>query len=127
MLIYWATDHPAHGETATKILRHVELNEKACTSALSLYLFDTVLSRLDLEEYDLQAFLGSVAGLRNLRIEPVNEKTYLRAAEVKRELGVPLDVAVGIVVAQDRKADAVYSNNPDFDSGPLPRIFAPPV
>ena len=30
VLIYWATDHPKHGETATKIVKHVELNLGAC-------------------------------------------------------------------------------------------------
>lgn len=127
VLVYWATDHPEHGDTATKILRHIELNEKGCTSALSLYLFDTVLANLDIEDYDFGAFLSALGDLRNLKLEAVNEKVYARAADVKRELDVPMDVAVGIVVATDRKADTIYSNNPDYDKGPVRRVFRAPA
>lgn len=123
VLVYWALDHPEHGETATRLLRHIEVNEKACTSALSVYLFDGVLADLGTEGYDLGRFLDEVGKIRNLRIEAVNEKHYQRAAEIRRELDVPLDVAVGLVVAQDKKADAVYSNQAAWDKGPLPRRF----
>lgn len=124
VLVYWALDHPEHGETATRLLRHIELNEKGVTSALSLTLFDGVLGSLDLPDYDLSKLLDELDRLRNLRVEPLTEKVVARATAVRRELKVPLDVAVGIVVAEDRRADAVYSNNAAYDKGPLPRRFA---
>lgn len=123
VLVYWALDHPEHGETATRLLRHIEVNEKACISALSVYLFDSALSQLAPEEYELGRFLDEVDKVRNLRVEALNAKHYQKAAEVRRELGVPLDIAIGIVVAQEKKADGVYSNQSAWDLGPLPRLF----
>jgi predicted nucleic acid-binding protein len=123
VFLYWALDHPDHGETATRLLRHIELNEKAVTSALSLFLVDGVLGELDLPDYDFGLLLAALEKLRNLRVEPVTEKILFEAAKVRGDLDVPLDVAVGIVVARDRKADAVYSNNAAYEKGPLPRRF----
>lgn len=124
VLVYWATDHPDHGDTATRLLKHIELNEKAVTSALALYLFDQVLDELAIDGYDLETFLNQLGKLRNLRIEPVTGETLRRAAQVRRELDVPLDVAVGLIVAKDRRADAVFSKNAAYDKGDLPRRFA---
>jgi predicted nucleic acid-binding protein len=123
VLVYWALDHPEHGETATRLLRHIEVNEKACTSALSLYLFDAVLAELEVPDYDLGRFLDELQRIRNLRIEPLTERHHEKAAPVRRELDVPLDVAIGLVVAQEKKADAVYSNQAAWEKTPLPRRF----
>lgn len=123
VFLYWALDHPDHGEAATRLLRHVELNEKACTSSLALYLMDGVLRSLEPDDYDLGRLLATLEKLRNLRVEPLTEKTLLEAARVRGDLDIPLDVAVGLVVARDRKADAVYSNNGAYEKGPLPRRF----
>lgn len=123
VLVYWALDHPEHGETATRLLRHIEVNEKACTSALSVFLFDSVLRDVAPKEYGLDRFLDELAKVRNLRIEALNEKHYVKAAEVRRELDVPLDIAIGLIVAQEKKADGVYSNQAAWDKGPLPRLF----
>jgi PIN domain nuclease of toxin-antitoxin system len=125
VFLYWALDHAEFGQTATAILRHIELNEKACTSTLSLYLIDGVLSDLDLPDYDFAQLVHTLEKIRNLKIEPLSDKTLLSAATIKEELDVPLDVAAGIVIAGDRKADAVYSNNADWEKGPLPRVFKP--
>ncbi len=126
VFLYWTLDHADHGETATKLLRHVELNEKACTSALSLYLADGVLKEMELEDYDFAQLVHLLEKIRNLRIEPLTEKTLTGAATVRDELDVPLDIAAGIVVAKERKADAVYSNNAAWEKGPLPRLFKNP-
>lgn len=126
VFLYWALDHSEYGETATKLLRHVELNEKACTSALALQLADGVLSELDLEDYDFAQLVMTLEKIRNLRIEPLTEKTLIQAAKVRDELQIPMDVAVGIVTAGERKADGVYSNNLAWEKGPLPRLFNTP-
>ena len=125
VFLYWALDHAEFGDTATRLLRHIELNEKACTSSLSLYLMDGVLSQLDAPDYDFAQLVHTLEKIRNLKIEPLTEKTLMGAATVREELDVPLDVAAGIVVATDRKADGVYSNNADWEKGPLPRLFKP--
>lgn len=125
VLVYWATDHAEHGDAATRLLRHIELNEKAVTSALSIYLFDAALAPLGIEDYDLGSFLDQVAKLRNLKVEALNPSIYRSAVRLRSELDVPLDVAVGIATARAKKADGVFSNNPAYDKGPLPRRFAP--
>lgn len=126
VFLYWALDHQDHGESATRLLRHIELNEKAVTSSVTLYLMDGVLSEMDLEDYDFAQLVHTLEKIRNLRIEPLTEKHLMSAAAVRDELDVPLDVAAGIVVASERKADAVYSNNPAWEKGPLPRVFKKP-
>lgn len=123
VFLYWALDHAEFGNTATQVLRHIELNEKACTSSLTLYLIDGVLGDLEPDDYDFAQLVHTLEKIRNLKIEPLTEKTLKSAAAVRDELEVPLDVATGIVVATDKKADAVYSNNADWEKGPLPRLF----
>lgn len=126
VFLYWALDHSEYGETATQLLRHIELNEKACTCALSLQLVDGVLSDLELEDYDFAQLVMTLEKIRNLRIEPLAEKTLIQSAKVRDELEVPMDVAVGIVVAGERKANAVYSNNLAWEKSPLTRLFDSP-
>jgi predicted nucleic acid-binding protein len=121
IFVYWATDHPEHGKRATEILRHVELNEKAVTSALSLWLFHKVMRNA--QGYSLAAFLEQVTRLRNLRIVPLDSDAFKDAAESAKKFGVSEEVAVAYSVAKDRGADMAYSTNPEFDKTDLKRVF----
>lgn len=125
VLIYWATDHPKHGETATRIMKHVELNEKACTSSLALYLFHLTLDRNGAEDYDVHKFLQELGRLRNLRVHPVDMDVMQRGARAAKTFGVSLETGIQYVVAKERGAEAVYSTNAEFDKTDLPRRFKP--
>ena len=76
--------------------------------------------------YELSAFIQEIGKLRNLRVEPVGMEHLRRADPLRRELQIPLDVAVGLIIAKDKRADGIYSNNPAYDRGPLPRGFEKP-
>lgn len=121
VFIYWATDHPKHGPRATEILRHVELNEKAVTSSLSLWLFHKVMR--DHNGYSLRSFVDQITRMRNLKVVPLDAETLARASEVMRERNVPEEIAVATVVARDKGADAVYSTNAEFDRTEFKRVF----
>lgn len=121
VFVYWATDHPQHGRRATEILRHIELNEKAVSSSLSLWLFHKVMRNA--QGYSLMAFLDQVTRLRNLKFAPLDADTLHDAAEAAKRFSVGEETAVAYAVAKDRGADSVYSTNPEFDRTDLPRTF----
>ena len=121
IFVYWATDHPEHGKRATEILRHVELNEKSVSSALSIWLFHKVMRGA--QNYTLNAFLDQVTRFRNLRFVPLDPEVMRDAAEAMKRFAVTEEVAVAYAVAKDRGADVIYSNNPEFDKTDIKRVF----
>lgn len=121
VFVYWATDHPTRGERATQIIRHIELNEKAITSALTLWLFDNVMR--DHEGYSLRLFVDQVTQLRNLKVIPLEADQLVDAQERARENRLSPHVALAWVVADSKGADAVYSTNDEFDRTKLRREF----
>lgn len=121
VFVYWATDHAEHGKRATEILRHVELNEKAVTSTLSLWLFNKVMRNA--QNYTLSGFLTQVTKLRNLKFVGLDVDVLQEAAEAAKKYSLSEEVAVAYAVAKDRGADAVYSTNPEFDRTDLKRLF----
>lgn len=121
IFVYWATDHPEHGKRATEILRHVEVNEKAVSSALTLWLFHKVMRGA--QNYTLQGFLDQVTRFRNLRFVALDSDVLRDSAEAMKKFGVPEEVAVAYAVAKDRGADAVYSTNVEFDKTDMKRVF----
>lgn len=121
IFVYWATDHSEFGKRATEILRHIELNEKAVSSALSLWLFHKVMRGA--QNYTLNAFLDQITRFRNLRFVPLDPDVLRDAAEAMKRFGVSEEVAVAYAVAKDRGADVVYSTNHEFDKTDLKRAF----
>lgn len=121
VFVYWATDHPEHGKRATEILRHIELNEKAVTSTLTVWLFHKVMRNA--QNYTLTSFLNQVTRLRNLKFVALDVDGLRDAAEAAKQYNLSEEVAVAYAVAKDRGADAVYSTNPEFDKTDLKRVF----
>lgn len=121
VFLYWATDHPKHGQRATEILRNVELNEKAVTSAFALFLFDKVMEGT--EGYSLRNFLDQVGKIRNLKVVPLEADHLREAGQARKKFRVPMEVAVAYAVAQSRGIQAVYSANTEFDKTDLRRQF----
>lgn len=121
IFVYWATDHPEHGKRATEILRHVELNEKSVSSALSIWLFHKVMRGA--QNYTLTAFLDQITRFRNLRFVPLDPEVMRDAAEAMKRFAVSEEVAVAYAVAKDRGADVIYSSNTEFDKTDIKRVF----
>lgn len=121
VFVYWATDHPEHGQRATEILRHIELNEKAVTSSLSFWIFNNVMR--DHPGYSLKVFMDQVTRLRNLKIVPLEADNLSEGGDVAKERNVSLATGVAAVIAKERGADGVYSMNPEFERAGLKRTF----
>jgi predicted nucleic acid-binding protein len=121
IFVFWASDHPEHGKRATEILRHVELNEKAVSSALTLWLFHKVMRGA--QNYTLTAFLDQITRFRNLRFVPLDADVLRDAADATKKFNVSEEIAVAYAVAKDRGADVIYSANPEFDKTDIKRVF----
>lgn len=121
VFLYWATDHPEHGERATEILRHIELNEKAVTSVFTLWLFDRVMQ--DTDGYSFRAFLDQVQKIRNLKILPLETDHLVDAEEARKKYGLPLETAIAYAAARDRGCRAIYSTNETYENTDLKREF----
>lgn len=121
VFVYWATDHAEHGRRATEILRHIELNEKAVSSALSLWLFHKVMRNA--QGYSFPAFLDQVTRMRNLKFVALDADGLRDAADAVKRFGLSEEAGVAYAVAKDRGADAIYSTNPELDRTDLKRIF----
>lgn len=121
VFLYWATDHPEHGERATEILRHIELNEKAVTSTFTLWLFDRVMH--DTEGYSFRAFLDQVQKIRNLKVLALETDHLADAEDARKKYGLPMETAVAYAVARDRGCRAIYSTNDAYKATDLKPDF----
>lgn len=121
VFVYWATDHPEHGQRATEIIRRIETNEKAVTSALSFWTFNNLMRGQN--GFSLRLFLDQVKRLRNLRIVPLDAETLAAASDLVREKKLTPHVAVAAAVAKAKGADAVYTTNPEYDRAGIKRTF----
>jgi predicted nucleic acid-binding protein len=121
VFVYWATDHPEHGQRATEIIRRIETSEKAITSALSFWTFNNLMRTQN--GFSLRLFLDQVKRLRNLRIIALDADTLAAAGDLVREKNLSPHVAVAAAVAKAKGADAVYTTNSEFDRVGLKRTF----
>lgn len=122
VVVYWLGDHPEHGEVATRIMERIEGSEKAVTSSLTLWLVSVVLKR-EAESFDERVLMERLAEIRNLKIAPLRMSTYQEAAELMSRYQLDLEDSIHLATALEYGADAIYSNDSDFDRCPLKRVF----
>lgn len=122
VFVYWLTDHPDFGETATGIIERVEMGEKGVTSSLTPWLINVVLER-EVQDYSPKLLMENLLSIRNLRITPLKITDYEKACSCAEQYGLDFEDAIHLSVALEEKAEKIYSNDEDFDDTPLKRVF----
>jgi predicted nucleic acid-binding protein len=122
IFIYWLGDDPSFGETATTIIERIETKEKGITSSLTPWLIHVVLER-EAKEYSQKVLIEKLLSIRNLKFVPLTIAHYRNAVEFSSQYGLDLEDALHLSVALENKAKNIYSNDEDFDTTPLKRIF----
>jgi predicted nucleic acid-binding protein len=122
VFVYWLTDHPDFGEPATRIIKNMELGERACTSSLTVWMLH-ILLRKEVETYSEETLLGMLSNLKNLKIVPLTYRDFLNAQALKKDLGFDFEDSLHYAVAERMNAEVLYSNDRDFDRGYIARKF----
>lgn len=122
VFVYWLTDHPAFGESATRIIQKIERGEKMCTSSLTLWLLHVLLQR-EVQDYSEIILLQSILKLEDLKIVPLVLQDCLDAITYKKEFGLDLEDGLHCAVAHRQGAKVIYINDTDFDKTDIERIF----
>ncbi len=122
VIIYWLIDHPEYGEVATKIMERIEASERAVTSSLTIWLVSVIMRR-EAENFDERILMDTLAEIKNLKIAPLKISTYQRAVELMPTYKLDLEDSIHLATALEYRADAIYSNDSDFDRCPIRRMF----
>jgi predicted nucleic acid-binding protein len=122
IFIYWLGDDPNFGETATEIIERIETKEKGITSSLTPWLIHVVLER-EAEDYSQKVLIEKLLSIRNLKFVPLTITHYRNAVDFSSQYDLDLEDALHLSVAMEKKAENIYSNDEDFDSTPLKRVF----
>lgn len=122
VLVYWLTDHPDFGETATTIVQRIQRGERACTSSLTLWLLHVLLKR-ETENYSEKVLLQSIFKLKDLKIVPLTFEDYMYAVAYKEEFGLTLEDSLHYTIAKKMGTNVIYSNDTDFDKTDIERRF----
>lgn len=123
IFIYWLNNHPLFGETATNIIARIDSGEKAITSALTPWLVHVVFKKLQVEKYSYHDLICRLDSIMNLEFVPLDNEIYIKASKVATQHGLDIEDAIHLATAIDHKAQAIYSNDSDFDMGPMKRLF----
>jgi hypothetical protein len=78
---------PDFGETATNIIKGVELGEKAFISALTLWLLHIILKNKSIDYFE-KILLEKISNLKNLTIVSLTIKSFQNALVYQEELGL---------------------------------------
>ncbi len=121
VFVYWLTNHPDFGETATTIIRGIELGEKAATSALTLWQLHILLKK-ESKNYSERMLIEEMSKLKNLSILPLTLKDFKNALAYQRK-GLDLEDSLHYATANRVNAAFIYSNDTDFDNLSIRRKF----
>lgn len=122
VFVYWLTGDPDFGETATRIIRGIELGEKAFTSALTLWQLHILLKK-ESQNYSEKILVEKIGKLKNLIIVPLTLEVFEEAVVYQKEVGLDLEDSIHFAVASRFGAAIIYSNDTDFGNLPIERKF----
>lgn len=122
VFIYWLTNDPDFGEIASKIIREIELGEKAFTSALTMWQLHILLEK-ETENYSEEILIEKMSRLKNLTIVPLTVRDFKDALVHQKEWGLDFEDSLHYAVADRLGAVLMYSNDSDFDNAYMERRF----
>ena len=122
VFVYWLTGGPDFGEMATRIIKNIELGEKAFTSALTLWQLHILLKK-ESQNYSEKILIEKIGKLKNLTIVPLSLEVFEEAVVYQKEAGLDLEDSIHYAVACRVGAAIMYSNDTDFDNVPIERKF----
>lgn len=123
VFVYWLNAHPKFGETATGIIERIESREKAVTSSLTPWLLHAIFKKSEAKGYSHSLLIEKLSRIVNLHFVPLDVEAYRKASTLSGKYRLDFEDAIHLAVALDYGADAIYSNDEDFDRTPIKRVF----
>ncbi len=123
VFVYWLNGHPEFGETSTGIIERIESGEKAVTSSLTPWLLHAVFKKTRAKGYSHSLLMEKLSRIMNLHFAPLDADAYTKASALTGKYRIDFEDAIHLAVALDYGADAIYSNDMDFDRTPIKRVF----
>ncbi len=123
IFVYWLNAHPEFGETATGIMERIEAGEKAVTSSLTPWLLHALFKKTGAVRYSHSLLMERLSNIINLYFAPLNIDVYSKSSALSDKYRLDFEDAIHLAVALDYSAEAIYSNDEDFDRSPIKRLF----
>ena len=129
VFVYWLGNHPKFGETACKWIRNIESapSGEYITSSLCLYETLVIVAGLTGKKLKDKVFteqvIKAVTGIKGLIIEPLNPEDFVRAVDIMNDYKLDYEDSIHLAVAIRTGAQEIISNDKDFKSTSIKRIF----
>jgi predicted nucleic acid-binding protein len=129
IFVYWLGNHPLLGKAAYKWIKKIENAPKGeyVTSSLTLYETMVIIAGLtgrNLKDKRLvEDVIDSMTHLKGLLIDPLKPEDLIQAVELMKEYDIDYEDSIHLTVALRKGAKEIVSNDKDFDSTQLRRIF----
>jgi predicted nucleic acid-binding protein len=128
MFIYWLGAHPEYGDKAREWVKKIESSQGGySTSALTLYEVPVILSGLTggnlKDESLISKVVESFTALVGLSITPLELLDFSTAYRHMRDYNLDLEDALHLASAEKTGAERIITNDEDFNSTPLERVF----
>ncbi|MGD0203480.1 MAG: type II toxin-antitoxin system VapC family toxin [Candidatus Bathyarchaeia archaeon] len=129
VFVYWLGSHPKFGETACKWIKNIESAPPGeyITSSLSLYETLVIVAGLTGKKLKDQVFteqvIKAITGIKGLIIEPLNPEDFVRAVDIMNDYKLDYEDSIQLAVAIRTGAQEIISNDKDFKTAPIKRIF----
>lgn len=129
IFVYWLTSHPNFGEIAHQWIKNIEENDAGqyVTSSLSLYETLVVIAGLNKKTLKDKTFVSgiikAITGIKGLVIEPLKSEDFTRAADLMNDFSLDYEDSLHLAAAIRTGAKEIISNDKDFSSTPIKRVF----
>ncbi|MGB9760018.1 MAG: type II toxin-antitoxin system VapC family toxin [Thermoproteota archaeon] len=129
VFVYWLGNHPTFGKLAYDWIKKIESSQrgKYITSSLTLYQTLVILAGLTgksmKDENLVRSVVDAIKNLPGLDIIPLSLDDLEKAVSLMKDYNLDYEDALHLAVALRRKAKEIISNDEDFNSMPLKRIF----
>jgi predicted nucleic acid-binding protein len=129
IFVYWLTKQSEFGETAHKWIKNIEENDSGqfVTSILTLYEALVIIAGLtgkNLKDKALvSGIIKAITGIKGLVIEPLKPEDFTIAVDLMSDYNLDYEDSVHLAVAIRTGAKEIISNDKDFSSTPIKRVF----
>jgi len=129
IFVYWLGNHPLLGKAAYKWIKKIENAPKGeyVTSSLTLYetivIIASLTGRTLKDKRLVEDVIDSMTHLKGLLIDPLKPEDLIQAVELMKKYDIDYEDSIHLTVALRKGAKEIVSNDKDFDSTQLRRIF----
>ncbi|MGD0995388.1 MAG: type II toxin-antitoxin system VapC family toxin [Candidatus Bathyarchaeia archaeon] len=129
IFVYWLTDDPKFGEIAHQWIKNIEGSPRGEYVTSSLCIYETLVIVAGLtgknlkDKVFIEEAIKAITGIKGLIIEPLNLEDFVRAVDIMNDYKLDYEDSIHLAVAIRTGAQEIISNDKDFKTVPIKRIF----